>query len=280
MPKLFPTIRRVIQQVAGGSANWRAQVDPGIQLGTRLESVFGLADVGLDVAQAPSTLLAGQNPALALSNLTASTVKAAQSPALLVTNRALSTVKPQQAPAFDITRLTDDLTHLRGGSSVVETAVGGRTDWANDANAISGTAGRTDGVLATIAGNVAGARGGRLDLTYPAQPTTRSGFTITEADLLFYVRQQGTVLNNGTLILAWGAAGEAANARVLETITGDVNSLGTPRTFDILPTIGQDWTKLSGMKASVHFEAAAAELQTADVDAVELRVVADLIVNL
>jgi hypothetical protein len=281
----LPVVIRKTKTAAAGAANWLAEVTPGLRLGARLESILGHVHAGVDVREAPAQLLAGQRIGLLLTGHAEAAARADQRPAPRITNRSAALWKPPQTPALAVTQIRDTLEHRRGGNAVAETAVAGRTDWTGDANAVSGTSGRRDGVLASIAGNALEARGGRLDLSYPDHPD-RTGFTISSVRLHFYVKQASTVLNNGDLRLAYGLDTDPPDSTLLETITGDVDALTVPRTFDITAAVqasgssAVQWAVLQGLRTSVRFESAAAEVQTADVDAVEVEIDAALVITL
>ena len=184
-----------------------------------------------------------------------------------LTNQTSGTAtKPEAQGAAEIVQITYDLVHTSGANSVTETAIGGRTDWTNDTNAT----GVRNGTNASIAGNAAGVRGGQLEFGF-ADLVNKAELAITSVTLKFYVRQAGTVLNNGDLKLKWRK--DAGAFVVLETVTGDINDLAAGRSFDISASI-TGWSDLDALQAAVSFEAALGELQTADCDAVEVVIVA------
>lgn len=155
-----------------------------------------------------------------------------------------------------------------GSNDVTQVPRSGRTDWTNIANA----AGEPDGLLATISGSLAGARAGELVFAYPDfAASALSTFTIRTVRLHFYVRQTGTVANNGTFELEVTDNGVRTK---LETITSNVNNLTTPRTFDVT-SILSTWTKLDTAGVRVPFIVGGGNPIVADVDAVVLEIVAD-----
>lgn len=156
-----------------------------------------------------------------------------------------------------------------GASTVTQYDAGGGQDWVNIANA----AGKTDGTLATIAGSLIEGRGGRLRLAYPSFGGLGS-FTIRTVRLHFYVRQTGTTANTGHLELAARHLDGGTFISSLEKITGDVDNLVTPRTFDVT-TFLDTWPKIEAASADVAFISKLGDTQTAACDAVHLEIIAD-----
>lgn len=154
-----------------------------------------------------------------------------------------------------------------GASAASQEARGGRSDWTNLANA----SGKHNSTLASIQGSLTGPRGGRLVLDYADLSPILGEFTIRTVRLHFYVRQQGTAANNGSLVLAVRRNGETTT---LETITSNVDNLATPRTFDITLEYNT-WARLDELDAYCSFISQTGETYSADCDAVELEILAD-----
>lgn len=177
-------------------------------------------------------------------------------------------IRVLQKPAVKLqqVRLTLDAVPY-GANAVAETAVSGRTDWTNDANAL----GKPDGAVASITGNVLAVRGGRLDLSYADFLANKGNMTITQVLLRFYIEVTGTTLNNGEVGLQWSKDG---TINTLETITGNVNNLITPREFDITASI-TGWADIDALRSHVRVLCAIVETYTANLDAVELVITAE-----
>lgn len=243
--------------VAGVSA-WMA---PIVQSGAKASA--GLVVVGaplsLTVHEAAGAVVSGKN--------TLAPAKPMDVAGLFASNKQSGTpAKAQPANGAKIARIKYDLTHRSGSNSVTQTAVGGRSDWANITNA----QGKHDGSVAQIVSNTLAARGGRLDCGY-ADFVNKTPLTITSVKLNFYVSQSGTLLNNGSMRLQYW---NGSSIVTLETITGDVSSLTTPRTFDLTSVINT-WALLNSLIAYVEVSYGAALTQiTGQCDAVELEVIA------
>lgn len=149
-----------------------------------------------------------------------------------------------------------------GADTVVQAAVNGRSDWQDVANA----AGDPDGVTATIAGNALGARAGDLQFGF-ADFSGKDDLDLDQIRLVFHVAQAGTTLGNGDLQLRWRRT-SSHPWEVLETITGNVDSLAGGRAFD-LPDQALV-SNLNGFQASVRFTADLGQIYTAQCDAVRL----------
>lgn len=169
-------------------------------------------------------------------------------------------------PAFNIVQVTYNLTKRAGADAVAETAVGGRTDWASDASAT----GIHNGGNATFAGNLLGARGGQLELSYP-NSVGKSELTITSGKLYFYGSVSGTLLNNADVQLKYDVG---AGFVTLETITGDADFSATPKVHDISAALNT-WGKFDALRAAVSASSAAAETWSATLDAVEIEILAN-----
>lgn len=266
MAKLFPVIRRVTTQIISGVTNWRADQSAGLSHDERFTISPEPQPVGLDHDTAPSSVRIAEPVGLDhdLIGATVTAAKPAQPAGLSHATRA--TVSPVPAPAgVDILQVTYDVDGSYGANAVVETAVAGRTDWASDANAT----GPFNGTLATIAGNALGARGGQLEFDYVDFPN-KDSLTITSCVVDFHVRQAGTVGDNGDLRLKIDTG---SGFVTVASFAGNVSNLVAPRTFDISGSISV-FSDLNALRTAVSFESGVAELQTADVDAVVLRVTA------
>lgn len=207
-----------------------------------------------------------QTPALDLdASASGSPVTVEQTPALDLDARLAAFSGPAQTPAFDITQFVLALAGRYGAA----TATSSGNAWTNPSNG----AGIHDAALATHVGVLLDGHLAILTMAY-ADFTAKSSLVISSVKLHFYVRQTGTVLNNGDLQLKYNlGAGNVA----LATYTGNVDFLATPDTYDITAAVGGDWTKLDALTAIVHHTTDANEvLINAAVDAVELEVAASV----
>lgn len=247
-----------------------AAANVGVRISTQIAIKIGqvpavrvvlaaLTAYGTTINAGIRTTLLGVAGVIGLMNLT---------PAVRLSTVIRSFLTPQ-IPAFNIVQVTYSLTKRTGGNAVTETAVGGRTDWASDANAISGTNGIHDGSNATFAGNLLGARGGQLELSYP-NSVGKSELTITSAKLYFYGSVSGTLLNNADVQLKYDIG---AGFVTLETITGDADFSATPKVHDITASLNT-WAKFDALRAAVSASSAAAETWSATLDAVEIEILA------
>lgn len=265
MAKIFNTIikKRRVTQALTGAANFVVRA----LVGVRVRAVATLTAAKLLPAAAiiktVATLRMQSRPAVAILRASCSgAAKAFSNPAISLSNRSAGTSsKPSQTPGFDIVRTVVQLVSNRAASGVTEEAVGGRTDWANDANAT----GPVNGTTATIAGNALGARGGRLRLTYPAS-VNKTALTITKVELRFYATQSGTTLGNGTLQLGY-RLGAGADV-VLAKITGNIAALSPPQAFDITGVVAGSWATIDQIATWALFNAALLNTSSAALDAV------------
>ena len=253
---------------APGSSNTRSDVTPAIALTQRMTVLHGDdLGAGVAVAQGPLTARIAQTPGIAITENVTGTPVVAQTPALVLTQRfAQSGIV--QTPALEMVQVTYNLTKLTGGNAATQTAVGARSDWASIANAT----GSNNGTNATFAGDALGARSGRLDLAY-ANVTGKTDLTITLVQLLFYGSVAGTGLNNADVRLEYDLGGAVTT---LETITGDATFSATPKTHDITAAVGGLWSNIDALNTHVRAESALGELWTANLDAVMVRVLANV----
>lgn len=260
MPNIFVKKTFVITTAAAsGTANFLSRITAGFVLTT---------SVVLKMAQTMGTVLT-QSPI---------TLRIAETVGLVFTNKSVyTTAKPIGIPGGRIVQTKVDLVQTVNATSVVQTAVGGRSDWALISSSTgvpdsdNGLPPTTPTNCANIAGSLLTAIGGRLDLSYAAT-AGKTTLTITKVELLFYVRQNGTALNNGNLITQWSKGGAPIT---LQTITGDVNNIGTPIIYDITASIAT-WAEIDLIKTYASFSVASTNLTTANVDAVQRRVTATL----
>lgn len=254
------------------SGSMRATATPGASVGTVAQGVVSApatASVAVEPSPVAGTSLAPTNPAPSVSTLNSGALaKPASNAGVHASGRSTGSSKPPQTPGFDITRTSVVLVHTSGATSVTESGTG---DWLNETNAL----GAVNGTIATIAGQTGQTKSRYMYLSY-ADFANKSALTIRKVELRFYVRQQGAGLNTGHLELLWRKNGGAMTS--LETITGDVNGLTTPRTFDITSGVSS-WSDLDGLESIVQFESGPTELHSASVDAVLLYVEADSVID-
>jgi hypothetical protein len=217
------------------------------------------------------------NPGVAMSMLGASgdvgkpAVNAAFALAAL-----MSQFNSSKLPAFKSNLQKVSCVTRTGGNATSEVAVAGRTDWASDANAVSGTNGIHDGSDATFAGNLTAARGGHLILDYAETPfANKHALTIESVKLFFYGNVAGTALNNADVQLRYGLAAGAEPATTLATITGNDAFAATPKEFDITAAVTH-WAHLNDLRTGMRANAATGETWTAACDAIEVEVASNL----
>lgn len=254
------------QSLARQQAGVRAVVAPTI---LTLRSVIAGAAAKL----APVSMTTRQVAGLRFANRATGTIKPTAKAGVSARNRMTATpAKPVHESGLQVARVSFDLTRRVGGNAVAETAVGGRTDWASDANVISGTNGLHDGSVATFAGNALGARGGQLELSY-ADSVNKTELVISSVKLHFYGRVFNTSLNNADVQLRWSKGGAFTT---LETIAGDSDFRTTPKTHDITASIA-GWADIDALKTAFRADAAALETWQAEADACEVEIVAQKI---
>ena len=268
--RIFPTVvRRAAAAVVSGTANFLASQKPALVLttvntGTPAKPV-AVPGVALDASRA--TLLTRQTPAVAMSTATSGTAKATVVPApSLGTVLNVDGSSARKVPAAKVTRIQFDVTHRRGGSTVVTS-----TGWTSPANTIDGDAGRANSTFAQVAGTATG-NGGTLVLSYPAQ-ANRANLTITQVTLSFYVGTSVNfaLLNNGSLAYSLD---NGTTFTVLSALASGLPA-ATPRVFDITAAVGGDWAKIATLRTRVIVSfAAASALDLIALDAIEVTVTA------
>lgn len=227
-------------------------------LGATLTAAKPQASVGVDTDLLAAVVTASKPSTLV--GLTADDIRIGQSPGALPPG-----APTQQVPAFDIVQITYNFTTRVGADAAANL---GPDNWTNPNNA-TGLNGSGNG-NATSAGEALNARTRSLQLGYPNFPN-KGPLTISTVRLHFYVEQAGTALNNGDLRLRYNVGGGLVT---LETITGNVSNLNSPRTFDITAAVGGSWTNLDALIAQVEHRTDAAEnLITAAVNAVEVEII-------
>lgn len=244
----------------------------GLRLGSRLVAIAGRVTSGVStVVSAVGASRASQRAGVRVNARAEGTTSASQKAGTNIAGRTSGTAsKPQQTPGARVVRTSVVLVHESGAASVTESA--GSGDWANEGN----TTGKQDGTTATISGSASASRNRTLTYEY-ANFTDKGALTIRKVELRFFVSQSGTALNNGFLELRWGLV--AVPITTLETITGDVSNLSTPRVFDITSGI-TSWSDLDNVRTAINFQSSIGELYSAAVDAVHLYIEADSVVNL
>lgn len=255
--------------VVTGAAEWLASVKPGLSTTTTVQSTPDkpLLTTGVSVRATDAVMKLPQAPAIAISSSVASALGAPQVSPGLATSVVEQVTLLSELPAFEIVQVKDDLTHRSGSNS---TATSGTGAWSPLANG----QGIHDGALASHAGNLTAAHDTYMSFAF-ADFSNKDALTIVSVRLHFYVRQSGTTLNNGDLRLYRGDASSISVAQ-LEQITGDINSLTTPRTFDVTANY-PTWASLNDLRASArHLTGAGEAAITADIDAVELEIVATM----
>lgn len=239
------------------------------QVGPTISADALPVDVGVSSEQSASVIGAESFPIAVGADMTLLGVEGEAAKPATDIGLAQSAIGPQmvesQTPAASIIQIKYDLVRRVGANAVTETAVGGRTDWTADADAV----GLHNGVQASMTGNALGARGGQLELSYP-DALNKSELTITSATLHFYGNTTGTVLNNADVRLLYDVG---AGFVLLETITGNADFTVTPKSHDISAAL-DTWAKHDALRAAVFASAALGETWVARCDAVELELTA------
>lgn len=247
--------------------NFKYTSKPGIKLSSVLTIKFNIV-AGFSVNTNNQTLKTKQISSIKVITVNTGTLnKPILKGGIKSLNSTNGTLKPNSIEGIKVTQISYTLTHTRGAKSAVNN---GPQNWTNPGNAADGTAGVHNGTNATIAGQALAATDATLQLSYPTQ-NNRSSLTITNVTLNFYVAQSGTVANNGNLILSYSTDGSSFTT--LETITGDVSSLTTPRSFTISTT---SWTDIQNLITRARFNVGlGTALVNASVDAIEVVVTAN-----
>lgn len=173
-----------------------------------------------------------------------------------------TTAKPLTIPGFKITQHTITNNGVYGASS--QTGSG----WTNPGNAT----GTHNGSNATVTGSATAATGGTLTLSFTPL-TGKSALVISSVTLDLYGAQSGTTLGNGNYTADYSLNGGTTWTNFLPTQTGNfTNDLGN----DLTAAVGGNWANLQNVKVRVTASYAAANLSSATLDAVELKVTASV----
>ncbi len=165
---------------------------------------------------------------------------------------SLSPVSLLVAPR--ITQISFSLSNLAGATGVSSSSV-----WTTPTNAT----GIHNGSTADFVGNIAAPRDGTLSFQHIVSFPNKESLTLTSVLLNYYIMSEGTILNNGDLRLQDGPT-------ILETITGNVDALTSPRSFERLSQY-TTFASLTGIQPSVRGLTDIGESLTQyHVDAVEL----------
>jgi hypothetical protein len=239
--KIFQTVRKVRKALVG-LANARKDALLGLTHETRVSAllsrpVVGLVHQLLVRAQSPQTL------GLRHEVLVTGSARAETAAGLLHDTR--TAVAPRTAVAgLAITRYRFDNVVEYDPASTVGYAIGADNDWTGLANFSS-----RDALEASISGGKGTAsltpKNGGIRGTLASASAGKDPLTITAVSLRIYVRQTGTLLDNGTL--KWGVEGTVARVQ-LGAATADLDG---EQIHDLTALIGGDWARLRGLQVWV-----------------------------
>lgn len=187
---------------------------------------------------------------------------------LVAENKLTGVVIPEARPGPEIEQLTFDLTHRRGAASITEVLVGD-SGWINESNA----AGEPNGGFATLPNPTGVAN--RFGTLVGAHDdfVGKSSLTITAVRLRVYIRVAGTVANNAEVAPEYDL-GNATAITILETITGNVDSIASPRVYDLTAHRAWSWTDLNNFRSRCRALKQPAENWTVELDSMQLEVIA------
>lgn len=283
--KIFPVI---VKRVAAASRAV-ARVTTGLRLSTVVDIIAAKIQAGVSITRTVIEMATLERVGVVLSTKNTGAASVSVAPGVRVStangpmtsakplhragarlstrNSPMDPSKPLSRGAARITQTVITLNGVYGGEGVTEEAVGGRTDWANDVNAN----GKKDAVVASIAGGVGGARGGRLVLDFPAFPN-KDGLIISQVRLVYYFRQFDTSLNNGSTKPQWRKV-STDGWTTLQTYAGNINRLVAGDVWVIIPT--PTWSELGTIQAALEFDAALGETFKSELDAIHLEIDAE-----
>ena len=268
--RLFPvTIKRTTVVGGGAGGSTVARLGAGIATKTRLT---WRSSIGAGVAILPRyTMRSRQGAGVALSGRYSGTVRPTQVTGIREVARIPNGRLATQRTGAEIVRIQTDLTHRRGGSTVVTS-----TAWTNPANAIDGTNARANATVATATGSLGGGTA-TLVLSYPAQ-ADRTALTITAVTLRFYVGTSAAILLT-TANLSYSLDNGGTFTALGATLTASL-AAATPQVFDVTAAVGGDWTKIAALRSRiVSVFAAASAAENVTCDAIEVEVVANNTLN-
>lgn len=254
---------------SSNALNFISRVRAGIKVSARAVMIAARKTVAIRISALVAILRMQVKTGIRVVGLYNGTAQVLVKNGIKVSNRSTgSSAKPQAKAGFKVTETFVRLQRYVGAASIVQEAVGGRSDWANPNNAT----GINNGVNATFAGNALGARGGRLVGSYAAS-VDKAALTITLVQMRFHVSQSSTVLNNGTLRLGYRING--GGDVLLAAITDNQNYIGSSLQFDLTSVVGGSWAALDTLKSFAETNTPLGNTSAAAVDAFELYVEAN-----
>lgn len=246
--QIFPTFVRRARRLAG-KANARMDAFVGWLIQTRIFVIVARPVVGL-VQSVTAWLRQNQTVGLVHTVLVSGTARISQAMAYALSLRIQTAPIPTNAAA-KVLHIQSDTQFSLYATGTQTYAVGNSNDWVNPQQfddetpteaSISGGKG-TANLTAKNGGIRAGFR----------QPRgTKDVMQLNAVTLRLYLRQTGTLLNNGTLV--WGVEGSVPRTQ----LGGAAINLNGERVHDLTSLIGGDWQKLRGLQ--VYVEGSSANL--------------------
>lgn len=261
MPKIFLTVKRVIQQgntPTLGSASFAGLQNVGVFLNSVLDSRVAKA-VGINIVGGLWQGTVPEMPGIQLTNVNEGVASASLNPSVKCTDRLdISNLGEPKAGA-EIVHVKYDLTHNRGGTSAASTGT-----WTTPNN----STGQTNATTARNANTVTVAASGDLTLSYAAQPN-RTDLTIVSVHLDFYGSYDPGLTAPCTARINYGLDG--GSGTTLLSTTADFGN----QSFDITSAVGGDWSKIAALKTKFTLTGSASATPSVFlVDACHVRVVA------
>lgn len=260
--------RQVLTSTGTAVTNWLARTRAGIRIGTVADLGRALIRPGFTVSSRGdlrSRVHAGMR---VITSVAGDSVRRL-APALAV--RSLVSLLSPQRPAVRVTQDRIILQAVWPANAVQQVAMGGRSDWTNITNAT----GKPNGTVSTLTSNALGNRGGALQLDHQ-NAVGKASLSITSAEVRYYYRQEGTVLDNGNLTLQYDKGGPQTT---VVTEKGNVDFLTSPRVVPLPAGYLASWADVDAFRATVIATYGLVAGIVDSLDAVELVVNAERIEN-
>lgn len=250
---------------AGGAINVHPLQEVGVSQSTVADFGVFPNDVGVSVELLPVGVVVPQSVGVSQDDLVSGTPNIPiLSPGVALSSKATGGATPRNDVGAELLQVTYDLVQTTYATSAVKTGT-----WASEANAV----GANNGTFATNTNPVLNPASGNLDLSFAAQ-INKTDLIISSVHLYRYWKNVAGLLSPCTWAAYYSIDG-GANWVLISTGTGSFDQSTAPGDLDLTAVVGQDWNKLSQLKARFTYTGAGNATQsTISVDATKLVVVA------
>lgn len=250
---------------AGGAINVHPLQEVGVSQQVKADLGRFPVSAGVSVSLLPVAVVVPETVGVSQDDLVSGTPSSPiLAPGVALSSQASGSTSPRNDVGAELVQVKYDLTQTTYATSAVKTGT-----WASEANAV----GANNGTFATNTNPVLNPASGNLDLSFAAQ-VNKSELVISSVHLYRYWKNVAGLLSP----CAWAAyysIDNGANWVLISNGNTSFDQSSFPGDLDLTAVIGQDWNKLSQLKARFTYTGAGNATQsTISVDAVKLVVVA------